>query len=100
MIRRPPRSTLFPYTTLFRSPLATVAHPSGRGLAPGNALVYHRSCLTWSFSFGHVIVVLVTHTEKDPSGFFLRLFRYFWLTFAPMGPQSHRCERKHFEQDC
>src|SRR2546430_10416535 len=35
MIRRPPRSTLFPYTTLFRSPLdvlaqqmvAVVAHP-------------------------------------------------------------------------
>src|SRR2546430_13744330 len=25
MIRRPPRSTLFPYTTLFRSPLATVS---------------------------------------------------------------------------
>src|SRR5260370_37270135 len=25
MIRRPPRSTLFPYTTLFRSPLATAA---------------------------------------------------------------------------
>src|SRR2546426_11853901 len=28
MIRRPPRSTLFPYTTLFRS-------PRGRGEAPG-----------------------------------------------------------------
>src|SRR2546427_5469601 len=25
MIRRPPRSTLFPYTTLFRSPFATEA---------------------------------------------------------------------------
>src|SRR5258705_6518783 len=25
MIRRPPRSTLFPYTTLFRSPLGTLA---------------------------------------------------------------------------
>src|SRR5690349_23879602 len=25
MIRRPPRSTLFPYTTLFRSPLRTAA---------------------------------------------------------------------------
>src|SRR2546430_11464666 len=25
MIRRPPRSTLFPYTTLFRSPLGRVA---------------------------------------------------------------------------
>src|SRR5256885_9034503 len=33
MIRRPPRSTLFPYTTLFRSkpatPTAAGAHPSG-----------------------------------------------------------------------
>ena len=30
MMRRPPRSTLFPYTTLFRSPGATaVAVPSG-----------------------------------------------------------------------
>src|SRR3989454_3188083 len=29
MIRRPPRSTLFPYTTLFRS---------GRAVAPGGAL--------------------------------------------------------------
>src|ERR1039458_6103173 len=27
MIRRPPRSTLFPYTTLFRSPLRSVAPP-------------------------------------------------------------------------
>src|SRR3712207_7034962 len=26
MIRRPPRSTLFPYTTLFRSPLEVVDH--------------------------------------------------------------------------
>src|SRR3712207_8508513 len=27
MIRRPPRSTLFPYTTLFRSPVATPVVP-------------------------------------------------------------------------
>src|SRR2546423_8294833 len=32
MIRRPPRSTLFPYTTLFRS-------PCGRGLGGGGAAV-------------------------------------------------------------
>src|SRR2546426_4764381 len=32
MIRRPPRSTLFPYTTLFRSPLVEDRH---RELAPG-----------------------------------------------------------------
>src|SRR3712207_7991330 len=39
MIRRPPRSTLFPYTTLFRSCLdgdLLPAAPGGRlGLAPG-----------------------------------------------------------------
>src|SRR3712207_8781288 len=37
MIRRPPRSTLFPYTTLFRSvaavaALAALAEPEGRGV--------------------------------------------------------------------
>src|SRR2546430_9239747 len=34
MIRRPPRSTLFPYTTLFRSPrraLTVITGPSGSG---------------------------------------------------------------------
>src|SRR2546422_6231025 len=30
MIRRPPRSTLFPYTTLFRSPWARHSRPSAR----------------------------------------------------------------------
>src|SRR5438067_5065077 len=29
MIRRPPRSTLFPYTTLFRSPMLAPRLPSG-----------------------------------------------------------------------
>src|SRR3712207_6991850 len=31
MIRRPPRSTLFPYTTLFRSQPGLRLHPSPRG---------------------------------------------------------------------
>src|SRR2546422_8087782 len=35
MIRRPPRSTLFPYTTLFRSHLSSTAGPSIE--LPGNA---------------------------------------------------------------
>src|SRR5690554_7371858 len=44
MIRRPPRSTLFPYTTLFRSPLALdimedQRHPPARHL-PGIGLAY------------------------------------------------------------
>src|SRR2546422_3550336 len=32
MIRRPPRSTLFPYTTLFRSPFLKVGLPAGAQL--------------------------------------------------------------------
>src|SRR3712207_7796529 len=32
MIRRPPRSTLFPYTTLFRSALETAAHGTVRSV--------------------------------------------------------------------
>src|SRR2546426_8355223 len=31
MIRRPPRSTLFPYTTLFRSLIVTQRHPEPEG---------------------------------------------------------------------
>src|SRR3712207_7912715 len=48
MIRRPPRSTLFPYTTLFRSaaartrvvlcPASTMLTPSGRALLRGTRL--------------------------------------------------------------
>src|SRR5260221_6270862 len=34
MIRRPPRSTLFPYTTLFRSRQDRDPHPARRGEGP------------------------------------------------------------------
>src|SRR5690625_6365813 len=34
MIRRPPRSTLFPYTTLFRSPFDHLAIGGDRGAGP------------------------------------------------------------------
>src|SRR5438105_15134249 len=42
MIRRPPRSTLFPYTTLFRSPAAGAAGVSG-DLRAGDALPGRRA---------------------------------------------------------
>src|SRR3712207_8345980 len=40
MIRRPPRSTLFPYTTLFRSTIFEAGEPGGPGMGgcpPGPA---------------------------------------------------------------
>src|SRR5687768_18122426 len=41
MIRRPPRSTLFPYTTLFRSSRPAGAGPPRPTCAPG---LRHRGC--------------------------------------------------------
>src|SRR2546430_3834814 len=41
MIRRPPRSTLFPYTTLFRS-----VTPGSRGSAPGLSRCTSSPCST------------------------------------------------------
>src|SRR5258707_7476229 len=40
MIRRPPRSTLFPYTTLFRSGFFELRHPAGGDLEPLLAAVF------------------------------------------------------------
>src|SRR5256886_15223347 len=61
MIRRPPRSTLFPYTTLFRSPVAGTAIGARRsctvlGLTTGTAydfeLVSYRGTLMVNAVFG------------------------------------------------
>src|SRR2546425_9741354 len=54
MIRRPPRSTLFPYTTLFRSPASTPPVgllPSATLMAPvklGTVLPNASWALTWT----------------------------------------------------
>src|SRR3712207_5560719 len=53
MIRRPPRSTLFPYTTLFRSerrPKTSTTNPSTRGTRPPGRSIATRSRTrpTWS----------------------------------------------------
>src|SRR2546422_5091191 len=49
MIRRPPRSTLFPYTTLFRSPTDQTAPTAPSGLSSSN-LTSTSVQLTWSGS--------------------------------------------------
>src|SRR5256885_9018633 len=40
MIRRPPRSTLFPYTTLFRSRSGTPVARDFRALMPGDLMLF------------------------------------------------------------
>src|SRR2546430_13297892 len=57
MIRRPPRSTLFPYTTLFRSELWRVeertSHSGATRPLVGNGLVFYPS----GFSQGLVLAI-------------------------------------------
>src|SRR3989442_6617139 len=56
MIRRPPRSTLFPYTTLFRSPdLDAIQEPLGPGPCPRQLLLCHRRDLL-SLTLGFRVV--------------------------------------------
>src|SRR5699024_2852000 len=67
MIRRPPRSTLFPYTTLFRS---TTCGGTPRSLFDG--LQYSFSAHVWLQGFWHVdraVGVLVVFQNRDkPAG--------------------------------
>src|SRR2546426_3333052 len=51
MIRRPPRSTLFPYTTLFRSRRTVLRHMqgSGRGHHPTTLVVRAQIRPFWAF---------------------------------------------------
>src|SRR5258707_3974096 len=58
MIRRPPRSTLFPYTTLFRS-----ADP-GPGPLPAEATLT-RPCRFWSPSVGDLVGLGGSPTEGE-----------------------------------
>src|SRR3712207_7011905 len=48
MIRRPPRSTLFPYTTLFRSTIIVVAVPEGLAMSVTLSLAYSMRKMTAS----------------------------------------------------
>src|SRR5438552_12766566 len=63
MIRRPPRSTLFPYTTLFRSQLGELEHRGleallalGREPDSGEAEVPHRDRKSTRLNSSHQII--------------------------------------------
>src|SRR2546427_1974186 len=64
MIRRPPRSTLFPYTTLFRSPV-TFPAPSMRG----SDLPTTRGSLV---AIGHLLAERSRATARTASAIFWR----------------------------
>src|SRR5258708_33548445 len=69
MIRRPPRSTLFPYTTLFRSCCAWALHGSGIGAtrrrtdslmtSTWTTWLFVAATLAWLVCFGRLDLLLV-----------------------------------------
>src|SRR5258708_27585453 len=78
MIRRPPRSTLFPYTTLFRSSTARVfGNPARGALVPllvpsgavSNAVTWSASSFELSTVFGPALggFIVATRSEEHTS---------------------------------
>src|SRR5258708_25141115 len=61
MIRRPPRSTLFPYTTLFRSPVM----PHG---SSDSYILAQEECAGHSSKFVRVVIVACDNREALRSG--------------------------------
>src|SRR2546425_2225113 len=59
MIRRPPRSTLFPYTTLFRSVLVAVGAAAALGVPLGLAM-------GWSIAFRRAMDPLIEFIRPIP----------------------------------
>src|SRR2546429_9417641 len=68
MIRRPPRSTLFPYTTLFRSSFSSLPQFNGTGVTPNCA------------NTGTTPTGLVVPGDKGVPG---GLFSTYYKAFAP-----------------
>src|SRR5216683_6777603 len=71
MIRRPPRSTLFPYTTLFRSTLATTFANALSKLLPGRFLCLRVDRKSTRLNSSHdqisYAVFCLKNTKKDHS---------------------------------
>src|SRR2546422_4090175 len=63
MIRRPPRSTLFPYTTLFRSRIAVIDH--GRLVATGSSAELKTQTGTDSLEAAFLALTGTTIRDED-----------------------------------
>src|SRR5687767_15305964 len=82
MIRRPPRSTLFPYTTLFRSSSVEAAK---RSLPAALALEYGRALVT-SGRFPEAVAILEKATSLDPAN------APAWQSYGQARSEEHTSE--------
>src|SRR5256885_6160989 len=98
MIRRPPRSTLFPYTTLFRSPWESArpfcrcAIKIGRGLllldrGPARARRHHRDRKSTRLNSSHLVISYAVFCLKKKKKIILHSM-HFLASICP--PSLHR----------
>src|SRR2546425_4362281 len=64
MIRRPPRSTLFPYTTLFRSKLPRELTPEALAPDPGQLALFCERAQLLGDKLGPLLVRSEEHTSE------------------------------------
>src|SRR5579862_9987363 len=86
MIRRPPRSTLFPYTTLFRSGLDHSGTAGGRDQSPRPASLRSEEHTSELQSQFHLVCRLLLEKKKKNT----KLHRQ----------RNKKNTQKHHEQDC
>src|SRR2546422_1611450 len=96
MIRRPPRSTLFPYTTLFRSRRRdhdhrSSFHPSSCPVGRGRPVVRDRKSTRLNSSHGYIsyAVFCLKKKKKQKSSVLIRRR----ITYANMSELSTSCSR-------
>src|SRR5438552_7326949 len=92
MIRRPPRSTLFPYTTLFRSAFSEMAQ------ARVDALVVHEEPMLIPYrseehtselqSPDHLVCRLLLEKKKENHGIQLKPYTFVATDIAHLPPRS------------
>src|SRR2546430_12665740 len=68
MIRRPPRSTLFPYTTLFRSAVQATFLPKTCESIAGFVAFIERTRAALTESVAHLPLVPTLHSENETGG--------------------------------
>src|SRR5690349_10726545 len=103
MIRRPPRSTLFPYTTLFRSSSAVAVALRCRGIearcdALGSEAAFERDGIAWAPRDRKSTRLNSSHVEISYAVFCLKKKKnsdhYFYRCYSPSSPQlllPHHC---------
>src|SRR3712207_8255566 len=92
MIRRPPRSTLFPYTTLFRSP---VWSPDGSRLAVVSAAGSDTGTVARDLPGGTIRHITRLRYRFDVVGYTDDRFQHLWIVPVEGDRKSTRLNSSH-----